>query len=44
MRYAPSLMSVFHVITAAGDSADELRSLGLYEAASARGALERCLA
>jgi hypothetical protein len=34
----------FHVLAAAGDFADEMRSLGLYEAASARKALTRCLA
>ncbi len=37
-------MTMFHVIAAAGDSADDLRSLGLCEAASAREALVRCLA
>ena len=37
-------MAKFHVLAAAGDSAEEFRSLGLYEAASARDALVRCLA
>jgi hypothetical protein len=37
-------MTMFHVMAAAGDFADELRSLGLHEAASARDALVRCLA
>jgi hypothetical protein len=32
------------VLAAAGDFADELRSLGLYDAASARDALINCLA
>ncbi len=36
-------MTMFHVIAAAGDFADDLRSLGLYQAASAREALELCL-
>ena len=35
---------MFHVLAAAGDFADELRSLGLYAAATARDALVRCLA
>jgi hypothetical protein len=37
-------MRMFHVIAAAGDSAEDLRSLGLYEAAGAHEALARCLA
>ncbi len=37
-------MTMFHVIAAAGDSAEELRSLGLHQAASARDAVVRCLA
>ena len=43
-RYDPRLMTKFHVLAAAGDSAEELRSLGLHDAASARAALVRCLA
>ncbi len=35
---------MFHVLAAAGDTADDLRSVGLYQAASAREALVRCLA
>jgi hypothetical protein len=34
----------FHVLAAAGDLADELRSLGVHDAASARDALLCCLA
>jgi hypothetical protein len=37
-------MTTYHVLAAAGDMADDLRSLGLHEAASAREALVRCLA
>jgi hypothetical protein len=37
-------MTMFHVLAAAGDLADELRSLGLHDATSARDALVRCLA
>ena len=37
-------MTKFHVLAAAGDFADELRSLGLHDVASARAALVRCLA
>ena len=37
-------MTTFHVMAAAGDSAEDLRSLGLYEAPSAYEALRRCLA
>jgi hypothetical protein len=37
-------MTTFHVLAAVGDMADDLRSLGVYEAASARDALDRCLA
>ena len=37
-------MTTFHVIAAAGDMADDLRSLGLYEAPSASAALARCFA
>jgi hypothetical protein len=37
-------MTRFHVRAAAGAFADDLRSLGLYEAASAREALAQCLA
>jgi hypothetical protein len=37
-------MTMFHVLAAVGDSAEELRSLGLHNAASAREALGRCLA
>jgi hypothetical protein len=36
-------MTVFHVLAAAGEFADELRSLGLYDAPSAHQALVRCL-
>ncbi len=36
-------MTMFHVVAAAGNSADDLRSLGLYEAASTCEALELCL-
>jgi hypothetical protein len=36
-------MTMFHVLAAAGDFADDTRSLGLYEADSARDALVRCL-
>lgn len=37
-------MTLFHVIAAAGDAAEDLRSLGLFDAPSARDALARCLA
>ena len=37
-------MTKYHVLAATGDFADELRSLGLHEAASAAAALGRCLA
>jgi hypothetical protein len=37
-------MTTYHVLAAAGDFADELRSLGLHEATSARDALDCCLA
>jgi hypothetical protein len=37
-------MTTYHVLAAAGDLADDLRSLGLHEGASARDALVRCLA
>ncbi|TMC03514.1 MAG: hypothetical protein E6J41_27190 [Chloroflexi bacterium] len=37
-------MTTYHVLAAAGDFADDLRSLGLYDAASAHDALARCLA
>ena len=37
-------MTTFHVVAAAGDTAEELRSLGVFEAPSARLALEACLA
>jgi hypothetical protein len=37
-------MTKFHVLAAAGDFSNDLRSLGLHEAASARDALLRCLA
>jgi hypothetical protein len=37
-------MIKFHVLAAVGDFADELRSLGLHDAVSARDALLRCLA
>ena len=37
-------MTKFHVLAAAGDSADELRSLGLYDATTAHDALAHCLA
>jgi len=40
----PSPMTRYHVLAAAGDSADELRSVGLHDAASARDALIQCLA
>ena len=33
----------FHVVAAAGDTAEELRSLGVFEASSARLALAACL-
>ena len=37
-------MTTFHVMAAAGDFADDLRSLGIHDAATARDALVRCLA
>lgn len=37
-------MPMFHLLAAAGESAEDLRSLGLHEASSAHGALTRCLA
>ncbi len=37
-------MTTFHVVAAAGDTAEELRSLGTFEAPSAGQALEACLA
>jgi hypothetical protein len=37
-------MTRFHVLAAAGDFADDLRSLGLHDAATAHDALARCLA
>src|SRR5690349_20306653 len=37
-------MPKYHVLAAAGDFADELRSLGVHDAATARDALRRCLA
>ena len=37
-------MTTFHVVAAADDTAEELRSLGVFEAPSARLALEECLA
>jgi hypothetical protein len=37
-------MSTYQVLATAGDFADELRSLGLHDATSARDALGRCLA
>lgn len=37
-------MTTYHVIAAAGDAAEDLRSLGSFETASARMALEACLA
>jgi hypothetical protein len=36
-------MDTYHVMAAAGDLAEDLRSLGLFEAGSAREALECCL-
>jgi hypothetical protein len=43
-RYTPGLMTTFHVVADAGDTAEELRSLGGFEAPSARLALDGCLA
>jgi hypothetical protein len=42
--YPSTPMIKYRVLAAAGDFADELRSLGVHEAASAREALVRCLA
>ncbi len=37
-------MTMFHLIAASGDSADDLLSLGVYESAVPRADLEKCLA
>lgn len=43
LAYILSFMTIFHVTAAAGDSAEDLRSLGLFEAVSAEDALKLCL-
>jgi hypothetical protein len=42
--YPSTPMTRYHVLADAGDLADDLRSLGLHDAASAHEALVRCLA
>jgi hypothetical protein len=46
-RHGPlpsSIMTTHHVLAAIGHFADDHRSLGIFEADSARDALDRCLA